>query len=75
MVSKNSQSDMPSPNILRELRRAGAFGAGRDQQNRSSRFHDVGSRGHTFDALVISEVERVSGRGGDHGVHRFLQRL
>jgi hypothetical protein len=35
----------------------------------------VGRRGHAFDALVIREVERVSGRGSDGRVHRFLQHL
>ena len=48
---------------VRKLGRARAFRAGGGEEDGASRFHDVRGRGDALDALVIRQVERVSGRG------------
>src|SRR5438270_11169230 len=58
-------------NESRELRAATPFGTFPDHQGAPARLHDVRSRRDALDALVVSEVQRITGGRGDHRVHRF----
>ena len=56
-----------------ELGGSGAFLARSGEQDRATRFYDVGGGGDAFDRLVEREVERVAGGGGDDGVGGFVE--
>ena len=73
MRSRNSASDKSVAQHAAELRRAGAFLAGGRQQDRAARFHDMGGGGHALDRLVVRQVERVAGGGGDRGVDGLVE--
>src|SRR5262245_48420089 len=58
-----------------KLGRARTFVARGYQQNSSAGFQDMSGGCHTLNGLVEREVERISGRGGDHRVHGLFERL
>ena len=53
----------------RELGPAAAFGTGADDQDATVVLHNMRGGGDAFDALAPGEVERVTGAGGDDGIH------